>query len=104
MLKIEPKTGRILWQTSPGGFISYLSGKFVYTIQSFDPGEEVDPNDLTAILHKPPYMRIARVSQKDGEVLWSFLQARAPVNVQFDQNRIEIVFKKEVQVLRYLSF
>ena len=40
LLKIDPQTGRTLWSIKPGGFISYLSGKFIYTVQFFDPGDE----------------------------------------------------------------
>ena len=44
----------------PGGYISYLSGKFIYTIQSYDPNptDEEVLNDMTASLQKPPYLRI----------------------------------------------
>jgi hypothetical protein len=55
-------------------------------------------------LQKPPYMRIARIDPKSGRVLWEHYQDRAPVMVQFDQNSIELIFKREVQVLKYLTF
>ena len=41
---------------------------------------------------------------KDGQVLWEHDQERAPLDVRFKDNFIQIVFKKEVQVLKYLSF
>ena len=37
LMKIDAKTGQTLWSVKPGGFISYLSGKFIYTIESYDP-------------------------------------------------------------------
>jgi len=106
LLKLDPKTGKALWSVKPGGFISYLSGKFIYTIESNDP----NPTDQTALsdtmqsLQKPPYLRIARINPKDGRVMWEHYQDRAPFDVRFDQNSIELVFKKEVQVLHFLSF
>jgi hypothetical protein len=106
LVKIDPKTGKILWNIKPGGFISYLDGKFIYTIQSSDPNptdEEVN-NDMVAALQKPPYLRIARIRPSDGKLLWEYTEARCPVDVQFDKNSIELVYKREVQVLRYLTF
>jgi len=35
---------------------------------------------------------------------WRHDQDRAPLAVQFDRNSIQLVFRKEVQVLKYLSF
>jgi hypothetical protein len=36
--------------------------------------------------------------------LWEVHQDRCPVAVQFDENSIELIFKREVQVLRFLAF
>ena len=30
LLKVDPQTGKTLWNIKPGGFISYLSGKFIH--------------------------------------------------------------------------
>jgi hypothetical protein len=106
LLKIDPKTGRILWSVKPGGFISYLSGKFIYTTQSYDPNptdEEVLSDTLSG-LQKPPYLRIARINPQNGRVMWEHYQDRAPVDVRFDGASIELIFKREVQVLKYLTF
>lgn len=106
LLKLDPKTGKTLWSVKPGGFISYLSGKFIYTVQSYDP----NPNDHAVLsdtlsgLQKPPYLRIARINPQNGRVMWEHQQDRAPFYVRFDQNSIELVFKREVQVLHFLSF
>ena len=100
LLKIDPQTGRTLWSVKPGGFISYLSGKYIYTVQSFDPG---DDNGSVTGIELPAYLKIRRISPADGHVLWEQDQPRAPLNVRFKNNFIELVFKKEVQVLKYLS-
>jgi PQQ-like domain len=103
--KLDPKTGRRLWSNDANGFISHLSGKFIYTMQSFDPGDEDEgnDNDLTAILRKPAFLRIRRIDPANGRMMWEVFQPRAPLDVQFDGNSIELVFKKEVQVLKFLS-
>jgi PQQ-like domain len=106
LLKIDPKTGKTLWSVKPGGFISYLSGKFIYTVQSYDPNptDEETMNDLA--LQKPAYFRIARINPENGRTMWEYYDSRdrCPVDVRFKDNSIELVFKREVQVLKYLTF
>jgi len=105
LLKLDPKTGRTLWSIKPGGYISYLSGKFIYTVESYDPNptDEEVMNDMAASLQKPPYLRIARIRPADGHILWEHVEDRCPVGVRFNENSIELVFKREVQVLKYLA-
>ena len=101
LLKIDPQTGRTLWSVKPGGFISYLSGKFIYTVQFYDPGdEEASPTGIQI----PAYLKIRRINPSDGRVLWEHDQERAPLDIRFKNNSIQIVFKKEVQVLKFISF
>ncbi len=106
LLKVDPQTGKTLWSIKPGGFISYVSGKFIYAIQSYDPNpdDEEELNDTMAGLQKPAYLRLIRISPKDGRTLWDYEQDRCPIDWQFNENSIQFIFKREVQVLRYLSF
>jgi hypothetical protein len=48
-------------------------------------------------------MSIKRINPKNGHVIWEEMQNRAPLDVQFDRNTIRLVFRKEVQVLRFLG-
>ena len=105
--KVDARTGRTLWSVKPGGFVSYLSGKFIYVIESYDPNptDQDEMNDLTAGLQKPAYLRLSRLRPSDGRLLWDYYDRdRCPVNWHFDGNSIELIFKREVQVLRYLTF
>ena len=106
LLKLDPRTGKTLWSVKPGGFISYLSGKFIYTVESNDPNptDQVALSDTLQGLQRPPYLRIARINPKDGRLMWEHQQDRCPFDIRFDKNSIELVFKREVQVLHYLSF
>jgi hypothetical protein len=106
LLKLDPKTGKTLWSIKPGGFISYLKGKFIYTVQSYDPNPQDEDvmNDMTAALFKRAYLRIARINPKNGRIMWEHFQDRCPVDVRFNDNSIELVFKREVEVMRYLTF
>jgi hypothetical protein len=104
--KVDSRDGHIVWTTDMTGPINYVSGKFIYTIQFFMP-EEPDPDEDPFGAHAdptPPYMRIRRVSPRTGAEIWQHFQQRAPLDVQFDRNVIRLVFKKEVQVLKSLTF
>jgi hypothetical protein len=106
LTKIDPASGKTLWSVKPGGFVAYLSGKYIYTVESYDPNptDKEVLNDSLVDLEKPPYLRISRIDPKDGRELWVHEQDRCPVDVQFDQNTIELIFKREVQVLKYLAW
>jgi hypothetical protein len=106
VFKIQSRTGKTLWTQHPDGMIGYVSGKFVYTVQSYMPEEpdEDGPAPVETGFETPPSLRITRLDPRTGSALWEYFQPRAPLDVQFDKNRIRLVFKKEVQVLKYLSF
>jgi PQQ-like domain len=107
LFKLDPKTGRTLWSVKPGGFLSYLSGKFLYTVQSYDPNPDDQEvlSDTMQGLQKPACLRITRISPENGHEMWEYNDSlpRAPFFIRFDKNSIELVFKREVQVLHYLS-
>ena len=50
-----------------------------------------------------PHIRIKRLNMSDGRVEWEHHQERAPLDVQFEKNEIRILFRKELQVLRFLT-
>jgi hypothetical protein len=105
--KVDAQTGKTLWSAKPGGFVSYVSGKFIYAIESFDPNPtDADIlDDTISSLQKPAYLRIARLRPSDGKMMWEYYDRdRCPVYWHFDDNSIELIFKREVQVLRYLTF
>jgi hypothetical protein len=104
--KIDPRNGKVLWTAEPGGLVNYVSGKFLFTVQSYMPPEP-DEDDLVAQEEgpkHPPYMRIKRINTSNGHIVWEHFQQRAPLDVQFDKNVIRLVFKREVQVLKFLAF
>ncbi|HYV28693.1 MAG TPA: PQQ-binding-like beta-propeller repeat protein, partial [Candidatus Eisenbacteria bacterium] len=106
VLKIDPNDGKVLWKAEPGGLVNYVSGKYLYTVQMYMPDdEEVDsPYGSGATpSNMPPFVRIKRINPRNGHVMWEHFQQRAPVDIQFDKNTIRMVFKKEVQILKFLS-
>jgi len=104
--KLDPGNGTPVWTAEPGGMISYLSGKFIYVVQSYTPQEEDkgNPYRVETGFEKPPFLRIRRINPKNGHEIWEHFQQRALVDVAFDKNTIRLVFKKEVQVLKTLDF
>jgi hypothetical protein len=103
-LKVDPKTGRILWQAQPGNFVSYLSGKFIYTYYINDSDEDSGMAAIAGITPTPSFVKIRRINPGNGQTMWDYQQLRAPLDLRFDGNMIECVFKKEVQVLKFVSF
>jgi hypothetical protein len=105
VLKLDPKNGKVLWTAEPGGLVNYVSGKYMYTVKMYvpeEPDEEEDPYGSMSS-NVPPYVRIKRINPRNGHVMWEHFQQRAPVDIQFDKNTIRLVFKKEVQVLKFFS-
>ena len=105
VLKVDPKTGSTIWTVSPGGLINHVEGRFLYSVQYYQPmqGEEDEPFEKVTGFETPPYLRIKRIHAKNGKEVWEHFQQRAPLDVRFDKNRIHLVFKKEVQVLKHLA-
>jgi hypothetical protein len=105
VLKVDARDGKVLWSVEPGGLVNYVSGDFVYTVRFYmppEPDEDEFPTTETGF-ETPPYLRIRRINPANGTVMWEYFQQRAPLDIQFDRNTIRLVFKKEVQVLRFLS-
>jgi hypothetical protein len=108
VMKVDGKSGKTLWRITPGGFVSYVSGKFIYLTQSNDPNPTDEPvlNDSLQGLEKPAFFRVARINPRNGHFMFDYYDPknRAPFYVHFQDNTIELVFKYEVQVLKFLSF
>ena len=107
VLKLDAKSGKQIWVNSSDGVIAYLEGKFIYTVSYLNPtdeDEELNP-DLVAIgAQTLPYVRIRRIDPKNGRVMWDHFQQRGALDVNIHENTFQIVFKKEVQVLKFISF
>lgn len=106
VLKLDPKSGKEIWKHSMGGSIAYLKGKYIYTVSYTPPrddDDEFDENLAVLGLESKPYIRIRRISPKNGRVLWDHYQPRGALDIQIHDNTFQLVLKKEVQVLRFLS-
>jgi len=104
---VDPKGGRTLWRAVDEGLLSYVSGKFLYTTEANagQGGGDNDPlADLKSIFEIPAHIRVRRLNAGDGRVLWQHYEKRAPLDVRFERNSFQVLFKREVEVLRFLSF
>jgi len=106
ILKVDARTGKTIWSRETPAAMAYLSGPYIYTLQSFgsyEDAEDGSPYQVQTGLETQPFLRIKRINPKTGKDIWEHNQERAPLDVRFDKNRIHLVFKKEVQVLKFLS-
>jgi hypothetical protein len=107
VLKLDPKNGKEIWKHSMGGKIAYLSGKYIYTLSYSmprDDDDEFDENLAVLGLESKPYIRIRRISPRNGRVLWDHHEPRGALDVKIHNNTFQVVMKKEVQVLKFISF
>jgi len=105
--KVDPRSGKLLWSRETSGTLACVSGSFLYTLQSFgsfyEDAEDGNPYQVQTGLETPPFVRIKRLNPRNGKDLWEHFQERAPLEVKFDRNTIRLMFKKEVQLLKFLS-
>lgn len=102
--KVEGATGKALWKIDREGHASYASGKFLYTFDAYqgDPGAD-DPFFVKTIFYVGPFVRIRRVDSSTGNILWNHVQERHPLDVRLDRNTFQLLFRKEVQLLKYIA-
>jgi outer membrane protein assembly factor BamB len=104
IMKIDPKNGKILWRSEQNGRLSHVFGKLIYTIEWHGGDEDEEPSGYGLPgLQTPPHIRIRRLSAGDGRPKWEYYQKRAPINVDIQKNMIQLVFKREMQVLKFIA-
>jgi hypothetical protein len=108
LLKIDPASGKILWQALNLGQECFISGKFLYTA-SVNQGGIAMANGLAEALNAPRpegpvYFHIYRLDPADGKSLWDFYREEAPKELSFQQNRFLLRFSDRVQVWKFLTF
>ncbi len=105
ILKLDPRTGKTLWSREVRGGICYLAGKFIYAMESHQAEEDEDGERprMSIGLETDSFVRIRRINPANGKDMWRHFQLRCPLDAKFDHNTIHLVFKKEVQVLKYFS-
>jgi hypothetical protein len=103
VLKVDPATGKQLWSVQPNGMVTHVLGKYIYCVKYMRPSEDDEASPYSVGFETRPYVRIKRLNPKNGKEIWEHFQDRGPLDIQFTKNTIELVFKKEVQVLKFLA-
>jgi hypothetical protein len=104
VLKVDCKSGKVLWTVQPGGFVSHVEGKIVLCYASHQAPDDLDPDALTTMPGATlSVMDVRRLDAKSGKTVWDYGEQRAPLSVRFHGNIIELVFRKEVEVLKFTS-
>jgi len=107
VIKLEARTGREIWKHAAGGKLAYLSGKFIYTMSYLGPladNEELSPEMVAIGAQTKPYLHLRRLNPKNGRVLWDYYDPHGPLDVQIHDNTFQVVRKREVEVLKFISF
>jgi len=108
ILKVDPRSGKILWQAQNIGQRCCLSGKYVYTV-SADKGGVAMAVGLAEALgaprpEAPTYFHVHRLDPATGAQLWDFFREEAPDEEAFQQNWFVLRFGNDVQAWKYLDF
>jgi outer membrane protein assembly factor BamB len=108
LLKIDPSSGKILWQDADLGQRVFLSGPFLYSASANKGGAAI-ANGLAEALNAPQsgapvYFHIYRLDPAEGKKLWDFYREEAPDELHFQQTRFLLRFGSDVQVWKFLTF
>ena len=102
--KIDPKNGEV------PGRRSLAARSATSSANSFTPCSSTTPAILRMSPYTPdtgmetkPYLKIKLLNPKNGHEVWEHWQQRAPLDVEFENNTIRLVFRKEIQVLKFLT-
>lgn len=90
LMKVDPVSGKILWQVEKEGDRCYASGKFVYFTRTQATGDGA-------------HFRIFRVDPKTGKSLWEHYSPEKPLAIDFRDNQILVLFPERLEVLKFFS-
>lgn len=103
LLKVEPKTGKVLWKLEKYAQSCLISGKYLYTTRSGSSG--LDRFNASVHAERPQvHFHLYRINPADGKVIWDFHRPKNPEAVEIHGRQIFLRFRDEGQVLKYFSF
>jgi hypothetical protein len=106
VLKVNPADGKVLWRSDSVGWISHVRGKYLFSVSSYRVSEREEALEGTSFqtgFEKQPYVRIRRINPRNGREIWQHFEQRAPLDIEFEANYIRLVFRKEVEILRFVA-
>lgn len=103
IIKVDPKTGKTLWSREGAKHICYLWKKYIYTMdENAGPDPDGEGLGMNTGLETPAFIRIRRIDAGSGRILWEHVQKRCPIDLHFHENTIQLMFRNEVQELKFL--
>jgi len=98
VLKLDPANGKSLWDLPRRTQSCRASGKFIYAMDA-SMGE---PGTLTR-RPTPEYMKLYRLENDTGLVRWEHYDKRMPLSWDCQDNTIVLLFRNELQIVKFLS-
>jgi hypothetical protein len=98
ILKLDPANGKSLWDLPRRAQSCRASGKFIYAMDA-SMGE---PGTLTR-RPTPEYMKLYRLENDTGLVRWERYDKRMPLSWDCQDNTILLLFRNELQIVKFLS-
>jgi hypothetical protein len=105
MLKVDSRNGKVLWSNNVNGWVSHIRGKYIFAVNSYAMSEREESLIGTSFhtgFEKKSFLRIRRINPKTGRAVWEHFEQRAPLDLQFEDTFIRLVFRKEVEILKFL--
>ena len=100
ILKLDPRVGKTLWTARNVGRLARATGKFLYSVE-WAVG---DDNSRAPMGQMKAHVRIHRLDPGDGHAIWEHFEKREPVAFDARGTTFTILFKKELEMLEFLSF
>jgi hypothetical protein len=98
ILKLDPANGKSLWDWPRRAQSCRTSGKFIYAMDA-SMGE---PGTLVR-RPTPEHMKLYRLENDTGLVRWERYDKRMPLAWDCQDNTIVLLFRNELQIVKFLS-
>ncbi len=106
-LKLDAKNGKEQWRYVEGGWLAYVSGRYLYAVDYTPPRDDdadEDQQTLAALgLGTTPHLNIRRLNPKNGRVMWNYYQPHGAWDIEMRDNVLSLVLKREVLILKFLA-
>jgi outer membrane protein assembly factor BamB len=107
LLKVNAKTGNVLWKIEKTGQSCFLIGKFLYSSNHWTNGGGL-PRGLSDALGSassaPANFILSRIDPSNGKEIWYYNRSEAPNEIDFSQNKIMMVYDNRVDILKFMAF
>jgi outer membrane protein assembly factor BamB len=101
IVKVELRSGKVLWQAVGVGEECMVSGDYVYAADSQISGLDVMRTAMGGG-SAPVHWRLHRINPSSGKEKWEYYREGAPVDVRPKEKQILLQFKNDLRLLKYL--